>query len=390
MTIKGKSKIDIFFSVCIVLMAMYFMHLSQFFLPIMCLIIFVKDRYRIVVRNKFLFVILCLFGISFFIFSYKQGFYSTMGFCLPMAYYVGENLCRHTSLDFKTIVYLVVLGMGIHVLLNFAYDFYIYGPSVVTHRSHYDIWLRDKVNAPTTAVNYVIPTSCAYYILFRENNKKIKVGYGIMYSIMMIYNIFLGRRTPLLMLGLVLGFGLLIECLEKKSFKKLFIVFGVLAFVTVIIFLLVATNFNGFREMFFNLHIVSKFVVFGLDAERLEILLEALKYMPEYPWGGQNISQLIGIQIHDLWTDIYDYAGVIPFVLMIIYFVVNIMTQINLLKSNGVSKDLKIMSLFVFICCLIQMMLEPIMTGSSIFLISFVMIFASVSVKTGRLEHYHE
>lgn len=376
MTIGNKSKTDIFFSICIVLLAMYFIHLSQFLLPLMCLVIFIKARYKIRVKNRFVFIILCLFGISFFGFSYKLGFFSTMGFCLPMAYYIGQNLKEYTSLNFKKVVYLVALGMGIHVFLNFAYDIYIYGPSVVSHRSHYDIWLRDKVNTPTTAVNYVIPTSCAYYILFRENNKKIKLGFGIMYSIMMIYNIFLGRRTPLLMLGIVLLVGLLIESFEKKNFKILFIALGILTGVAFIITVLVVTNFNGFGDMFFDLHIVSKFVVFGLDAERLDILLEAIKYMPQYSWGGQYISQLIGIQVHDLWTDIYDYAGVVPFVLMIVYFIANVILQIKLLRSNKITKDIKILSVFVFVCCLIQMMLEPIMTGSSIFLISYVLIFS--------------
>ena len=376
MTLFGKTKTDIFFSVCIVLLAMYFLHFSQFLLPLMCLAMFVKNSFILDVKNKFVFVLLCLFGISFFLFSYKLGFYSTMGFCLPMAYYIGQNLEKHTSLDFKKVVYLVALGMCIHVLLNFAYDFYIYGPSVVIHRSHYDVWLRDKVNTPTTAVNYVIPTSCVYYFLFREDNKKIKYGFSLMYIVMIIYNIFLGRRTPLLMLGIVMVFGLLIECVERKRIKPLLIFFGIVSGVALILFILVVTNLNGFGDMFFSLHIVSKFVVFGLDADRLEILLEAAKYMPKYLWGGQNISNIIGIQIHDLWTDIYDFAGVVPFVLIVIYFVCCIKNLIQTLLNKHNENNLKILAVFVFVCCLIQMLLEPIMTGSSIFFISFVLIFA--------------
>lgn len=376
MILKNKSTIDIFFSVCIVLLAMYFMHLSQFLLPLMCLVIFAKAGYRIRVKNRFVFIVLCLFGIAFFAFSYKLGFYSTMGFCLPMSYYIGQNLKEYTSLSLRKVIYLVVLGMGMHVILNFIYDFYIYGLSVLSHRSHYDIWLRDKVNTTATAVNYVIPTSCFYFVFFRENNKKIKLIYGLMYFVMMVYNISLGRRTPLLMLSLVIGLGLLVECFEKKNYKILVIPLAVLLMLTFLITLLVITNFGGFGDMFFDLHIVSKFVEYGLNAGRLDILLDAMKYMPKYPWGGQKISQIVGIQIHDLWTDIYDYAGIISFVLMVVYFISNVILQIKIFIRNDISKDMKLLSIFVFVCCLIQMMLEPVMTGSSIFLISYILIFA--------------
>lgn len=376
MFIKGKSKFDIFIEICIVLLAMYFMHLSQFILPIMCLAFFIKNRFRLNVKNWLVFVVLCLFGITFFVFSYKLGFYSVMGLCLPMAYYVGQNILDDTSVSFKETVYLIVFGMGIHVLLNFGYDLIMYGPEFYAHRSHYDIWTQDIIKTTTTAVNYIIPTSCVYYVLFKENDKKIKYSFVVMYGIMMIYNIFLGRRTPLLMFGLVLGVGLLINAIEKKSYRLLVGVCGAVIITTLLIGILVITNFNGFADIFFSLHIVSKFVVFGLDGGRLGILLDAIKYMPQYPWGGQNISGLLGIQIHDVWTDIYDYAGIIPYILIIVYFVMNFVLIFKAVRNKNVSREIKTLSLFVFVCCMIEMFLEPVMTGSSVFFICFVLIFS--------------
>lgn len=380
MFLKGKSKFDIFIEICILLLAMYFMHLSQFILPFMCLAFFVKSKFRIKIRNWFVFIVLCLFGTSFFAFSYKLGFYSVMGLCLPMAYYVGQNISDNTSISFKEVVYLVTFGMCIHVLLNFGYDLFMYGSEFYAHRSHYDIWTKDIIKTTTTAVNYVIPTSCLYYIVFREKDKPLKYTFVVMYIIMMVYNIFLGRRTPLLMCGLVMGFGLLFNAFEKKSYKLLFGVFGTVLFIAAVIGLLVITNFNGFADMFFSLHIVSKFVVFGLDGGRLNIFLDALKYMPQYPWGGQYISGLLEIQIHDLWTDIYDFAGVIPYVLSIVYFVMNFVLMYGVMRNSRLSKDTKVLALFVFVCCMMEMFLEPVMTGSSVFLICFVLMFSVLDV----------
>ena len=378
MFIKGKDKFDIFIEVCIVLLAMYFMHLSQFILPIMCLAFFIKNRLRLNVKNWPVFIVLCLFGITFFIFSYKLGFYSVMGLCLPMDYYVGQNVLNNTSISFKETVYLVALGMCIHVMLNFGYDLIMYGSSIVIHRSHYDIWTGDIIKTTTTAVNYVIPTSCMYYIILREDNKKFKYCFIVIYMLMMIYNIFLGRRTPLLMFVLVFGAGLLINAYEKKSYKLLLGVATTVLVCALIIAVLVLTNFKGFGDRFFMLHIVSKFVEFGLDGGRLDIFLDALKYMPEYPWGGQYISGLLEIQIHDLWTDIYDFAGVVPYVLIIVYFILNFVLMFRLIRDKGISKEIKVLSAFVFVCCMIEMFLEPVMTGSSLFLICFVLIFAAL------------
>ena len=64
------------------------------------------------------FIVLCLFAVSFYAFSYKMGFYSVMGFTLPMAYYIGSNIKDPSEENIKKIIYLFAISMGIHVILN--------------------------------------------------------------------------------------------------------------------------------------------------------------------------------------------------------------------------------------------------------------------------------
>lgn len=369
-----KKYIDIVINILIVLLSMYFLHLSQFILPIICLILFVENHFTINIYNLKLFLLLVIFGISFFCFSYKLGFFSTMGFCLPMAYYIGSNLKVKNDENVKKIIYLIAIGMQIHVLLNFAYDIYMYRSEFVIHRSHYDFWLKDIVNTPTTAVNYVIPTSIIYYLLAKEKDAKFKLPMLLMYTVMMIYNIFLGRRTPLLMLIMVIMIGFAIDYKNIVDYKKIKISFAALMFFVFLGYLVVHFNLFGLGDKFYTLHIVSKFVVFGLDAGRLDILLDALKYFPQYPYGGQFIANTIGIQIHDLWSDIYDFAGIVPFICIVIYTLYTLVNSIKIVFAKELSYDYKLLLSIFWICCFIEMCLEPIMTGSSIFLISFVII----------------
>ena len=53
------------------LVAINFLHIGQLLLPIICLYIFIDSKCKIKVNNWFTFILLCLFGISFFVFSYK-------------------------------------------------------------------------------------------------------------------------------------------------------------------------------------------------------------------------------------------------------------------------------------------------------------------------------
>ena len=117
-------KNDVAIQIMIFCIAMNIFHLGQFLLPVICLLLWVNDKYKIKIKNMKIFILLCAFSIFFFIFSFKLGFYSVMGFCLPMAYYIGGRLNKSAD-NIKKLIYLIALGMGAHVLLNMAYDFTI-------------------------------------------------------------------------------------------------------------------------------------------------------------------------------------------------------------------------------------------------------------------------
>ncbi|MDY5653791.1 MAG: hypothetical protein SPK79_08700, partial [Erysipelotrichaceae bacterium] len=102
-------------NVLIFCIALNIFHLGQLILPLICLILFIDRKFKFEVSSKIVFIILCLFALTFFGFSFKLGFYSVMGFCLPMAYYIGQNLNRSED-NIKKLIYIIALGMGVHVL----------------------------------------------------------------------------------------------------------------------------------------------------------------------------------------------------------------------------------------------------------------------------------
>ena len=374
--------------VMIFCIALNIFHLGQFLLPLVCILLWFDDKFKLKINNLKVFILLCLFAIFFFVFGLKVGFYSVMGFCLPMAYYIGGRLNKSKE-NIKRLIYIIALGMGVHVLLNMVYDFTIYGTDLFNHTSHYDIWLQDEAMPTAVATNYMILTGCIYYLIFKEDNKKTKFGILLVYVVMMIYNITVGRRTPILMLGISLVLGIFFDYFvfggSKKTLKK-----ALTIFVVIVLVVGVAWSIDLFRirTILYDMPFLSKFREYGLDTGRIDIMLNGIKMMPQYLWGGQNISNILQIQIHDLWLDIYDYAGIIPFILMVVFAVYEIVCFIKLIFNKKINNNFKLLLIGVYSSCFIQAMLEPLMTGASIFLICMVMVFATTDKLSAEVDKF--
>ncbi|MDO4940312.1 MAG: O-antigen polysaccharide polymerase Wzy [Erysipelotrichaceae bacterium] len=363
------------------LLAINFLHLGQFILPIICLIILIDNKFKFKVKNWTHFVILVLFGLSFFFFSFKLGFYSTMGLCLPMAYYIGSNMQRKDEKSIKKLIYLFAFGMGIHIVLNFITDLAIDGLEFVSSISHFDIWTGGVVPTTATAVYSIFVIALLYYFLTHEDNKTYRNIGIVLVTLIIIYDIALGRRTPLLMLILCLVVSFVLDKFifsHNKQINKKPIIYTIVALVTLILLFVLTYSLNlfGLKDVVSNFSIVKKFVEYGLDTGRIELFIEAIKLMPYHLWGGQQIHNILGIQVHDLWMDTYDYAGIVPFVLLIVHSIMFVVTFVKIIKSKHISSDFKLFISILFFAITIQMFLEPVMTGSSLFIIIVIIIEA--------------
>lgn len=387
---SNKKEINIVINVLLFLLAINLFHYGQFILPIICLILFIDNKFKINVGNIKIFILLCFFGLTFFIFSYKLGFYSVMGLCLPMAYYIGSNIKDPTEKNIKTIIYIISFAMASHVVLNFIYELSIDGISYINSYTHYDIWLQSKIKETLTAVNYMFIIGCAYYLAVYEKEKRDKIVGLSLLVVLFIYNIGLGRRTPVLMIVLAVIISLILDVFIVNKNKKAKAIGVLLAIVFIPILLVVIIylfNLFGLKEWLSHLKVVDKFLWMGLKSERLELFVNAVKLMPNHIWGGQEISNSVGIYIHDLWMDTYDYAGIVPYVLLIIYSIIYLINMIKIYMNKEINNEYKLLFIVLFIVITIQMFLDPIMSGSSIFLICTVLIgacFERLNKKYGK------
>ena len=141
--------IDLIINVLLFMVGINFMHYGQLIFPVICLLLFIDNRLKFKVNDPKVFILLCLFGISFYAFSYKLGFYSVMGFCCPMAYYIGSNIKYPNAGNVKKIILLFLCiskliiclrNLSLHRLYRLSLTLLILG--IFTHKSHTAIHLR--------------------------------------------------------------------------------------------------------------------------------------------------------------------------------------------------------------------------------------------------------
>lgn len=364
------------------LVGINFLHYGQLILPIICFILFIDNKLQFKVNNPKAFIILCLFAVSFYAFSYQLGFYSVMGFTLPMAYYIGSNMKEVNENNIKKIVYLFAISMGAHIILTSIYEFIIHGArGFFMSSTHYDVWTGEKIANTTTAVNADIMIGCLYYLLFHEKNKRLKSLCLVVFALSMFYLLVIGRRTPVLMIGIAFIVSFLYEMVVLKrvspKLRKSFISLAVLLVVIVLcIVLIYSMNLFNLQTILKEYHIFQKFSQSFIDDERFSLLAQSFSLMGKYPFGGQHISAELGQPIHDLLIDIYDYAGIVTCLITIVYCVVYLVNVYRVYKSDKVSNDFKVFMLGIYLCIIIQMFIEPVMTGSSLFLIVAIIINA--------------
>ena len=162
--------LNVCINILIFLVGINFFHYGQLLLPVICLLIFIDNKLQFKVNSPLTFIILCLFGISFYAFSYQLGFYSVMGFTLPMAYYIGCNIRNSNPDKVIKVIYLLAISMACHLLLNEVFELIVHGVHGFFYSSsHYDIWMNGKVSSTLIALDLDLLIACLYYLCFHED-----------------------------------------------------------------------------------------------------------------------------------------------------------------------------------------------------------------------------
>lgn len=271
----------------------------------------------------------------------------------------------------------ISVGFALHAGLNYlANTGYNRGQLV-------DFWNGSYRSATGSGCLNTLVFSLLIYTLFLEKRRRVKLLLVVLTAICVLYMLMLGNRTQLLILvvvSLISGALLIRERGSWKRFSKLLI-----ALTAVGVLFSVSYRFNlaGISDLIDQSNLVARFTerneMGKSNLERTVQFLAGLQNLYQNPFGGQK-SQMY---FHNMWLDISRIAGIIPMVFMLLYDGIAVRNTLRLFRNKRINTGTRFAILCVYIGCLLNCSVEPVLEG----LTSFFLVFCLINGITESLNY---
>ena len=332
-----------------------------------------SDKVRINLDFLLLFLMSC--GIAAFSKTYQLQLTTIAGqFIYPICYLIGRNLSQtqsntHDEFEYtvrqkRLIRYFVIIsaGMFAHLMVNMVFNF---GSSVF--RNTLDFWSGEVMSATGQAALACYPLGIIP-VVFLIKTKPIHKAFALFaFCVIMVYNLMLAGRTILVMAGVVFFLTFLYAMVQTGKisllFKMLFLVSGLVALLIVAY----QSNVFGFRDyiqetnLYERMFLMSNEVAYG-DTSRLDLKIMHLQNMGNNLLGGANSRIRFGYA-HDLLLDMYDEAGIVPFVFALIFMTSAVYKWVRCLASKRLQDSTKMFIVSLYTALFLEFCLEPIIIG---------------------------
>ena len=347
------------------------------FCPLIMYIAWKKNKILI---NKNL-IVLIGFSITYYVISMSYGIdVSKISIACVLSYYIGMMIVEISKTPEKTIIkytYSIAIGFFIHAMANYIINM------GTQERNTIDIWTKVARSATLQATMLTMLMGSSFFSFFILKNKLHRVIIAICIILSLLYNLVLGTRT--LIIVSIVSF-----ILSEITFIVFYIKKGdivlknakILVKAIIIILVIYSSNFMGIREKIEDTKLLRRinkpYSTQEADSNRVETMILAFNNIWDYPMGG-NKGKVGDLKyIHNMWLDVANQAGIIPFTLLILFTIISLFNLIKILKSQEFSAEFKIFLVGIYSAVLLNMAVEPIMQGEPLFFIMFCNIVGMV------------
>ena len=347
------------------------------FCPLIMYIAWKKNKILI---NKNL-IVLIGFSITYYVISMSYGIdVSKISIACVLSYYIGIMIVEISKTPEKTIIkytYSIAIGFFIHAMANYIINI------GTQERNTIDIWTKVARSATLQATMLTMLMGSSFFSFFILKNKLHRVIITICIILSLLYNLVLGTRT--LIIVSIVSF-----ILSEITFIVFYIKKGdivlknakILVKAIIIILVIYSSNFMGIREKIEDTKLLRRinkpYSTQEADSNRVETMILAFNNILDYPMGG-NTEKVGDLKyIHNMWLDVANQAGIIPFTLLILFTSISLFYLIKTLKSQEFSAEFKIFLVGIYSAVLLNMAVEPIMQGEPLFFIMFCNIVGMV------------
>ncbi len=369
---------------------------------------FVGRYYYFVYFAFLLFCLLCLFNSNTFKFNISFYMLLVLSLCIfifspnstdkitsmikpftyPLCYIIGNNILKKSNnelnnkwnlLKLKKIIVILALGPLVHLMLNMAIN------TETVSRNSIDFWTKDVLSATGQTAMSCMAIGAAYAFIFSKAKLIFKLLSISALLIILYYNLTLAGRTIIIMVVLMAILAFIHLLILSKNRKQLLIT--VLCVILFILFASYLYNKNAFdiqnSILNSNLHLrfFGKWGQDTFDDKRLLFKELYINKLFDYPFGGSHMRAEIGSYAHDLYLDIYDEAGFIAFISVIIFILISITNLYRCMRNNFISFEYRQLIFCVYTVLYAEFLIEPILQGMP-------WLFASFCLVDGALSYY--
>lgn len=344
-----------------------------------CIALFLLKR-DLVIPTTRQFLVVLLFAISYSACSVIFGglteqaeYLWVISIAIISAYLIGWNWQKiFPGATASSAIIFIGLSFATHGLLNYVYSLQL---GVGDSGLCFDYWSKSHSASTAQGVIFTPFVSVVWIILLQHRSIVVKVATFIALLFAVRYNFMLGGRSFLLLLALAAFVYLVLKITFSAdsvgdAITNLLVVFLLLF---LILFLYQKNVFN-LKSTFENSYMAHRFKYQSVaEDDRATRWVYYASHFSQGIFGGNKISISSGYgYAHNLWLDVFDQAGLIPFVLLLVLSFSSAIQGLRTAFSVNRYEGLYATSFYVIYFA--QFFIEPILQGSPFFFISFVFI----------------
>ncbi len=268
-----------------------------------------------------------------------------------------------------------VAGYTIHAGLNAKIFFDL--RSELWGRHWPDFWTGVYVPATQHSI-YFLPVLALVFpaVLYIRNHKGLCVSVLAASAFSLWFSIITQSRIPLLVFALVFAGEIILFFIfnqNNKKAKRVLLLCGVVMLALAAIgSLFVWLNWETVQSS-------SLYAAFSRDGGilhnvRFQVQRNVLKQLFIYPFGGYQMD-LAGLNYaHNVWLDMANAAGIIPFVLLVLYTVLGVYDLLMLLKKDCVCPGIKYVAAGLWASLMLYYLVEPALESTVQYIVPWTFI----------------
>ena len=318
------------------------------------LLLISSNHFNIVINRAFLWIF--LFVVSYFslesFLNYGLVRSFSYGFTIIIMYLCGYNWfkflpTRESKNDCTMFaIKLVYIGISAYIIICVVYTFLTGNTLNAFNRDPIVFWNGTEGNSTHFSSMSAVPMAISAYLSITDEGKNRIFNIGIFFSVLLC-NLLMANRIAVVFAVMFILLSLYLKYKDSGFDKKTKVFMSILIFF-IIIWGAYTLNLFNIQSRIMQLPMVKRTLILnqqGYEDPRLERQLYVLKNFTKHMNGGGHYNAEVG-EVHNVWLDVYDYAGIIPF---LIFIILTVSILIEIFKSFKKNKYDKTISVFIML-----------------------------------------